>query len=593
VRALALVALLAVACGGSERHGAGINVDRAMTTITDLSTTIGPRVQSTDQSRRTEAWIEAQLTEAGIPVEKMEVGTVELPAITVMGALHRQAHPITVTDPNLIVRFGEGSGKALLLMAHYDTVDGSPGAIDNSASVAILMEVARALKHEPPPQPVIIAFTAAEEAGLVGAEALAVEIADRVSFAIALDLVGGDGELVVNGASTLIGTSEMKWLADAAERAGAHISVPAAHRVVSRWWPLAERSDHGPFTRRGTRAIHFYNRGNDGEWIDLAYHSKRDVPSRVKREAVAEMGRLLWSLILVPVPPHGSDGFWVPFVDGVVVPRTVLIAFEIVLVLAAIAAMIFSRAGLLAWFARSREGARGPALLLGVACYAIAIVAAIVLEKATNGDQLAPWLYAPARAMVGYACVIVGVFGLATRLVARFSPWRGESRFGAVATLMPLAVGGFWFAVGAPEVAWVWLVPAAAIALAPLIPLPTARASMLVRIVTRLAVAIAVALSALPIVLALHPDRLREAVWNGFLPVNVPITALLALLGIPVAGATSWALRRRNTAGPMGTLVLGLGCALLVIAGLVVTITSPEPCTPAEFARFLLACDRV
>ena len=56
-----------------------------------------------------------------------------------------------------------------------------------------------------------------------------------------------------------------------------------------------------------------------------------------------------------------------PFVDGVVVPRTVLIVFEIVLVLAAIAALIFSRAGLLAWFARSRDGARGPELLLGVA----------------------------------------------------------------------------------------------------------------------------------------------------------------------------------------------------------------------------------
>ena len=82
------------------------------------------------------------------------------------------AHRVALDDPNLVVRFGP-PGKALLVMAHYDTVAGSPGAVDNAAAVALLVELARVLREHPPPQPVMLAFTANEEIGLVGAEALA------------------------------------------------------------------------------------------------------------------------------------------------------------------------------------------------------------------------------------------------------------------------------------------------------------------------------------------------------------------------------------------------------------------------------------
>ena len=101
---------------------------------------------------------------AGIAVERQVVGTVELPEIRVGGALFRNAHTKNVSDPNLIVRFGTGSGPALLFMAHYDTVHGSPGAIDNAVGVAVLLELARVLQVEAPPQPVMIVFTAASMA---------------------------------------------------------------------------------------------------------------------------------------------------------------------------------------------------------------------------------------------------------------------------------------------------------------------------------------------------------------------------------------------------------------------------------------------
>lgn len=573
-----LILCLLVACSAPSSRADGIDVARAQQSIAMLASTIGPRPYDTPASARAAAWIEAQLVEAGISVERLEVGTVEVPGITVMGAVHRRPHTVTVRDPNLVARFGTGSGKALLLMAHYDSVHDSPGAVDNAAAVAVLVEVARELQASPPPQPVIIAFTSAEEAGLVGAEALAAELADRVSLAIALDLIGGDGELVVNGAGTLIGASELRWLAAAAGTAGVDLGVPLVHRAVSRTWPQAERSDHGPFTRRGTRAVHFYHRGHDGEWIDRAYHSGHDVASRVGASAIADTARLLRALIASPVPGYTDDGFPVPFVRGVVIPRRLLIAIELVLVVVVLGALIFSRAGLLAYLARSREPRRGSGLLLGSACFVLAVIVAVLFERGL-ADAPARWLHDPLRALIGTSCVIAGVFGLATRVIARFAPWRGESRYLALAALVLAAFGIAWLVLGAAELAWVWLVPAAALAVAPLVPRGLA--------------VVPVALSTLPLVLALHPHRLREAAWNGFLPAGVPLAVTVGLFGIPVAAATAWALRRRHATGPMGTLALGVGCGLLVCAGFVVAVTSPAPCTHAEFVIFQLACERV
>ena len=223
-------------------------------------------------------------------------------------------------DPDLLVRFGP-PGRALLITAHYDTVPGSPGATDNAVAVGLLIELARELRAQPPAHPVMLAFTADEEDGLVGAEALARE-RDDIGFVVALDLLGGRGDLVLNGATTLIGTAEMRWLAAAADRAGVIVRAPLPHRVVSRWWPQAERADHGAFTRRDIRGFHLYNRGNDGDWIDLAYHSAYDTPARVDRTSVASAGRLVRALVAVPPPPHAGDGFWVPLAANTVIPRT-------------------------------------------------------------------------------------------------------------------------------------------------------------------------------------------------------------------------------------------------------------------------------
>ncbi|NVB82082.1 MAG: Zn-dependent exopeptidase M28 [Kofleriaceae bacterium] len=560
VACLLIVAAIA-ACDGEPR-GQGIDVDRAMTVVQALAGEQGgPRFYNQGDGK-TPLWIEHELAVLGVPFERAEVGRVRLPAIEVLGTRYRPAHEVSCVDWNVLARFGPPDGKALLIMAHYDTVAGSPGAVDNAASVGLLLALAKELRWEPPAQPVILAFTAAEEVGLVGAEALAAQLGDEVAFAIALDMVGGDGPLVVNGASTLIGRAELAWLQTAADATGVELSVPIPHRVVSRFWPQAERADHGAFTRRGVRAIHFYNRGNDGEWIDRAYHSDRDVPSRVHRESVADVGRLLRALIAMPVPAHDGDGFDIPLAH-VVVPRWALVAFDLALALAALAAL-FRKV--------QRDRRRGLGLVAGLVCFALAALAAYVAELATLPFDGA-WTLSPLAKTIASTLVLAGAFGLVTRAAARLSPWIGAHRYRVVAAAVPLAIGVALLALGAAELAWVWLVPAAAIAV---LPAP-----------------IGVLASLLPALLVLSPLQLREGVWNGFIPPSLPLSLLVAVIEVPFIASVAWMLRRRAYTGPLGTFVLGVGCGLAVIAGLSFAALAEPACRPREFSTFGLACERV
>jgi hypothetical protein len=565
VRGLAGVVVVAVAACSAGAPGPGIDAARAADHAAAL-VALGPRPGDSPAARSAASYVDTQLAAMGVHAERMAVGTVEVPARDVPGVIHRAARTRETHDPDLVVRFGP-PGRALLIMAHYDSVPDSPGAIDNAAAVGVVLELARVLALAPPPQPVMLVFTANEEIGLIGAEALAARHGDDVRFAVALDLVGGRGALSLNGASRLIGSAELAWIAGAAARAGVVVSAPLPHRVISRWWPEIERSDHGPFTRRGIPAVHLYHRGQDGESIDLAYHSARDTAARIDRRSLDEIGRLLRALVAVPPPAHDGDGLWLPLAIDTVVPRWPLIALD-----AALAALAL---GLLTAM-RMPRARGGFGLAAGAVCFALAAGATAAFERLAAGAHPMPWLHAPATWILAELAVFVGGFGLATRGANRIRPWIGARRYLAIAIAAPLAVGLGWLLLGAAELAWIWLVSAAACAVAPRI--------------GRFGLA-AIALSVLPGVLVLSPDLLREAAWNGFLPDGLPLAAwLAAFLASPLA-AVAWWLRKAPTLGPLGTLVLPVGSGLAIAAGVVVVLHAHPPCNPMEFRAFHLACE--
>ena len=171
---------------------------------------------------------------------------------------------------NIIARIpGTEGPEAIGLMAHYDTVPWTPGANDNTAAVAALLETGRALLAGPAvSHDVLLLFTDGEEpAPRPGSNAF---VTSHPSF--------GDIKLVVNleasggsGASILAETSgPQRWLISELAQAGSH---PAAFSLLTETIRLLGDigTDFAPFSNAGVAGMHFaYMRGSP------IYHTEAD-----------------------------------------------------------------------------------------------------------------------------------------------------------------------------------------------------------------------------------------------------------------------------------------------------------------------------
>ncbi|MGB8522299.1 MAG: M20/M25/M40 family metallo-hydrolase [Candidatus Acidiferrales bacterium] len=101
------------------------------------------------------------------------------------------------TVKNILARLdGVEPGASVLLAAHYDSVPAGPGASDDGAGVAAVIEIARALKSAPAPRhSIIILIDDGEEAGLLGAHAFVTQSpwAKDVRAAVNLEARGTSG----------------------------------------------------------------------------------------------------------------------------------------------------------------------------------------------------------------------------------------------------------------------------------------------------------------------------------------------------------------------------------------------------------------
>ena len=86
----------------------------------------------------------------------------------VQSAFVCNATPACATVQNVFARRPGDQGPWVVLTAHYDSVAAGPGASDDGAGVAALIEVARAIR---PAAAIAFLITDGEEAGLLGAEA--------------------------------------------------------------------------------------------------------------------------------------------------------------------------------------------------------------------------------------------------------------------------------------------------------------------------------------------------------------------------------------------------------------------------------------
>jgi Zn-dependent M28 family amino/carboxypeptidase len=145
----------------------------------DVRGLIGPhgRLHAADAISRVERSILEEFTRPGWTSERRPFRLTEVRGAWDYGAGEPTVFPLLEGTNVLAIKEGEQQPReAVVVVAHYDTTRDSPGADDNTASVAALLELARVLSTDRFRRTVVLAATDMEELMFVGARALVEEL---------------------------------------------------------------------------------------------------------------------------------------------------------------------------------------------------------------------------------------------------------------------------------------------------------------------------------------------------------------------------------------------------------------------------------
>ncbi len=186
------------------------------------------------------------------------------------------------TVHNILARLpGTDNTKAILLAAHYDSVPTGPGASDDGAAVAAMLETVRALRVGLPlKNDVIFLFTDGEEAGLLGAKAFVDEHpwAKDIGVVLNFEARGNSGPSIMFETS-----SENEWLIQEFAKAALH---PVANSFTySIYKNLPNDTDLTIFKEAGWAGLNFsYINGL------IHYHTMTDSVKNIDERSLQHHG---------------------------------------------------------------------------------------------------------------------------------------------------------------------------------------------------------------------------------------------------------------------------------------------------------------
>jgi hypothetical protein len=246
---------------------------------------------------------------------------------------------------------------AVALMAHHDSVIASPGAADDIAGVAAMLEIARAIPAAAQRRDLVLVFTDAEEQGLVGARAIyapgaaADPIAARTGVLINLEARGAGGRAMMF--QTGPNNGQLVRLLARTTPGAAASSV-----AVTVYESLPNNTDFTPVLERGIAGLNFAFIGE--AW---AYHSPLATPDALEQGALQHLGdsalgitRALLMADVLPAKAPNAVFATAPIFGLIVYPAV----FGLVPVAAAAALL-----GLAAWWRRGEWSIGGSSLALG------------------------------------------------------------------------------------------------------------------------------------------------------------------------------------------------------------------------------------
>jgi hypothetical protein len=468
---------------------------------------------------------------------------------------------------NIIATLGVNSGgapkladgDAVLLAAHYDSVPAGPGAADDGAAVATVLEIARILAARPAPRhPVVLLLTDGEEAGLLGASLFVRDhpFAKRVKAAVNLEARG------TSGLSLMFESGDANsWLM---RLFGSAVARPVTNSLFYTVYKLLPNdTDFTVFKAAGYQGFNFAFIGNVGH-----YHTPLDNAANVSESSVQHQGdnalAALMALANSPTlrAPAEESVFFDVFARALISwpAQFALPASLAIFALLLAEVIVLLRTGVVGWRAILWGSAGVTAAVLASAALGAASLAGLIALGKVPPIGSASWIAQPLPMHVAGAAMALLCVSAAGSLLAKRAGFWG---FWTAATLFSALLSTVCSAA-APGASFALLLTAVAAALGAL---PATRQRMKSRAPTAGATDAAALLPALVMFAAVFP--LVQFLYIALGSPAWPLSALLlGLVGTHLLALFALATRRARRR------VAALA-ALCAVAGVILTCCLP------------------
>ncbi|MFZ1888992.1 MAG: M20/M25/M40 family metallo-hydrolase [Candidatus Binataceae bacterium] len=374
---------------GADAPATDFSAARAMPDLRNIAARTHPLASA--ENGRVRSYLTKRLTELGVAPE---IQTAAVATVTLANPSGLRTFAIV---NNIVARIpGSASTGAIMLVAHYDSVPSGPGAGDDSAAVAAILQTIRALKSDPPLRnDLIVLFTDGEELGALGAKAFVENYPAlrEVRVALNFEMYGDYGPVVMSQAS-----HDNAWLIRALAatpfpRAGS--SEPADYRHIP------SDSDLSVFLRAGIAGMNFAaTRGL------TRYHTRLDNIANLDPRSMQHQGSYALSLAREfggadLSRPHAGDAiYFSAFGEFVHYPAALAISFAILALVVFVIALV--------------EGVRRGTFSIGGICAGLGIhAAAIMLSLVESIIVRSMFMLLAARAMLQFGTSYGGPFFIA------------------------------------------------------------------------------------------------------------------------------------------------------------------------------------
>ncbi|MHC0039426.1 M20/M25/M40 family metallo-hydrolase [Pseudoneobacillus sp. C159] len=260
----------------SDGEATEFSAERALRHLEEFA--VAPHPLGSKEHDRVRDYLVQELKALGLSPEIQKATSLREPRAWVAGG----------TVENIVAKIdGTNSSKAVMLVAHYDSVPGGPGVSDDGAGVAAILETVRALKeNQPLKNDVIILLTDGEENGLLGAKAFVEAHPSVQDVGLVLNFEARGNE----GPAFMFETSDHNgWLVKEFVKAA---PTPVSHSFIYNLYKIMPNdTDLTVFKEAGLNGLNFAF----GEGVSH-YHTTSDNLEELSKESLQHHGEYMTSL---------------------------------------------------------------------------------------------------------------------------------------------------------------------------------------------------------------------------------------------------------------------------------------------------------